>query len=127
MFKRISAAFDILGDPEKRQKYDAGEIDASGRETGGYGDFGSGGARRYKTSENFGEFGDIFSDFFGRTGQGSGTGRRLQHARDGLSLPSRDRLPRSRERRQEARAAAQRARRSTSRCPQASCRARFSG
>lgn len=75
-FKRISAAFDILGDPEKRQRYDAGEIDASGRETGGgmYGDFGSGGGRRYKTSDNFGEFGDIFSDFFGRTGQGSGTG-----------------------------------------------------
>jgi DnaJ-class molecular chaperone len=73
-FKRVSAAFDILGDPDKRQKYDAGEIDASGRETGGfYGDFGGAG-RRYKTSDNFGEFGDIFSDFFGRTGQGGGTG-----------------------------------------------------
>jgi len=31
-FKRVSAAFDILGDPEKRKKFDAGEIDADGRE-----------------------------------------------------------------------------------------------
>ncbi|WP_174300142.1 DnaJ C-terminal domain-containing protein [Caulobacter sp. S45] len=31
-FKRISAAFDIVGDPEKRAKYDRGEIDADGRE-----------------------------------------------------------------------------------------------
>src|SRR5688572_15707538 len=58
-FKQISAAFDILGDPDKRKKYDAGEIDASGRETPGgfYGDARGG---RYKTSENFGEFSDIF-------------------------------------------------------------------
>ena len=27
-FKRVSAAFDILGDPDKRKKFDAGEIDA---------------------------------------------------------------------------------------------------
>ena len=31
-FKRVSAAFDIVGDPEKRAKYDRGEIDADGRE-----------------------------------------------------------------------------------------------
>jgi DnaJ-class molecular chaperone len=31
-FKRVSAAFDILGDPEKRAKFDRGEIDADGRE-----------------------------------------------------------------------------------------------
>src|SRR5919199_4039263 len=42
-FKKVSAAFDILGDPEKKAKYDRGEIDADGRETmrgfggGGYG------------------------------------------------------------------------------------------
>lgn len=31
-FKRITAAFDLLGDKEKRAKYDRGEIDADGRE-----------------------------------------------------------------------------------------------
>jgi DnaJ-class molecular chaperone len=34
-FKRVSAAFDILGDVDKRKKFDAGEIDADGRETRG--------------------------------------------------------------------------------------------
>ena len=32
-FKRVSAAFDILGDVQKRKKFDAGEIDADGRES----------------------------------------------------------------------------------------------
>lgn len=32
-FKRISAAFDLLGDEDKRKKFDRGEIDADGRET----------------------------------------------------------------------------------------------
>ena len=31
-FKRVTAAFDILGDAEKRKKFDAGQIDAEGNE-----------------------------------------------------------------------------------------------
>jgi DnaJ-class molecular chaperone len=31
-FKRVSGAFDLLGDPDKRKKFDRGEIDADGRE-----------------------------------------------------------------------------------------------
>ncbi|MDE2363294.1 MAG: J domain-containing protein [Hyphomicrobiales bacterium] len=31
-FKELSAAYDIVGDPDKRRKYDSGEIDASGAE-----------------------------------------------------------------------------------------------
>ncbi len=70
-FKQISAAFDILGDPDKRKRYDTGQIDASGRETGGF----HGGGYHYRPSENFGDFGDIFGDFFGRGGQGPQGGR----------------------------------------------------
>lgn len=68
-FKHISAAFDILGDPDKRKRYDSGEIDGGGRDTG------AGGGYRYRPSENFGDFGDIFGDFFGRTGPAGGHGR----------------------------------------------------
>src|SRR4026209_767208 len=32
-FKKVPAAYDILGDAEKRGRYDRGEIDASGQET----------------------------------------------------------------------------------------------
>ncbi|RZJ46611.1 MAG: J domain-containing protein, partial [Brevundimonas sp.] len=31
-FKRVTAAFDIVGDKDKRTKFDRGEIDADGRE-----------------------------------------------------------------------------------------------
>ena len=31
-FKRVTAAFDLLGDPEKRARFDRGEIDGEGRE-----------------------------------------------------------------------------------------------
>ena len=40
-FKRVTAAFDLLGDPEKRAKYDAGQLDADGNEQ--YRGFGGGG------------------------------------------------------------------------------------
>lgn len=50
-FKRVTAAFDLLGDAEKRKKFDRGEIDADGREqfrgfgggAGPQGGFGRGG------------------------------------------------------------------------------------
>jgi len=70
-FKQVSAAFDILGDAEKRRKFDAGEIDADGREVfrgfgGGPGQGGpfGGGAGGFDSSD----FSDILGEMFGRRG-----------------------------------------------------------
>jgi DnaJ-class molecular chaperone len=91
-FKRVSAAFDILGDPEKKKKFDRGEIDADGRETfRGFGGGGGGGrgpwgdvppggfggqARRgpYQSESFEGvDLGDILGEMFGG-GRGGGRG-----------------------------------------------------
>jgi DnaJ-class molecular chaperone len=73
-FKRASSAFDILGDPDKRKKFDAGEIDADGRETmrgfsghpfgqGGH-PFGQGGDPRAAGFENV-DLDEILGGIFG--------------------------------------------------------------
>ena len=84
-FKEISCAYDILGDKEKRKKYDNNEIDADGKPTGfgaGFGGAGSDGYRTYTyTGDNpFGSAGgfdfssifgdDIFSQFTGSRNSG---------------------------------------------------------
>lgn len=83
-FKRVSAAFDILGDPEKKKKFDAGEIDADGRETmrgfgGGGGPFGGQGGfsqgwspGRAEGFDNI-DISDLFGDILGR-GRNGGAG-----------------------------------------------------
>lgn len=72
-FKRASAAYELLGDADKRAKFDRGEIDASGepRRTYAHGAGGPfGGGRTWRNSgargpaDDFG-FGDVFSDLFG--------------------------------------------------------------
>jgi len=73
-FKRISAAFAILGDPDKRKRYDAGEIDESGQERAPhqyYREYADGaGGYQYHSRGGFDDFGDIFGDIFGRAGRG---------------------------------------------------------
>ncbi len=76
-FKKITAANEILGDPQKRRQYDAGEIDAKGepRRPQWRPGSGPGGARTRTYSGGADDFNlsDIFSDVFGQ-GQGMGQG-----------------------------------------------------
>lgn len=62
-FKEVSAAFNILGDAEKRKRFDRGEIDAGGQERAGQSFHreyaGAGGA-----FDQRGGFSDIFGDIF---------------------------------------------------------------
>lgn len=78
-FKQISAAFDLLGDEDKRKKFDAGEIDADGRESArGFagGPFGAGGGFRGGGAQEFegADLGDILGEMFGQRSGGGGRG-----------------------------------------------------
>jgi DnaJ-class molecular chaperone len=80
-FKAITAAYDILGDPEKRKRFDSGEIDASGAETHRrfYREYAEGaGEQPYYSSAGFEDLGDMFSDLFGQGRRGAGGGIRMQ-------------------------------------------------
>ena len=75
-FKEVAAAYDLLGDPEKRGRFDRGEIDASGAERPReryYRDFHAEGAQDhpYSTSGGFADFmesDDVLSEILGRGG-----------------------------------------------------------
>src|SRR4051794_6591389 len=65
-FKEISEAYDVLGDEDKRKKYDRGGMFAGGNP------FGGGSAGGGATATDFGSFSDILSGIF-NTGGGRGT------------------------------------------------------
>lgn len=72
-FKEVTAAYDILGDKDKRAKYDAGQIDAEGKERAYGHDFSGGrgpqGASHYEfTGSPEDLFQEIFGGGFGRGG-----------------------------------------------------------
>jgi len=94
-FKDVSVAYDLLNDPDKRARFDRGEIDASGNERPRqqyYRDFADqGGWSAYTSNAGFSDFGeyagteDILSEIFGRAGR-AGRRRRGQDVHYHLDL-----------------------------------------
>jgi DnaJ-class molecular chaperone len=100
-FQEISAAYDVIGDKDKRAKFDSGEIDASGNPRGfdprAYGQqargnpFGGGGDREFHFSWGQGEeqpgfsAEDIFAEILG--GRRSGAGGRAPRSARGEDFP----------------------------------------
>jgi len=74
-FKEISAAYDVLGDKEKRKEYDeVRQMVASGVGPGGFGGFGPGAGgdgRTFTFEGDIGGLGDIFGNLFGGGGRRS--------------------------------------------------------
>lgn len=81
-FKKVSAAYAVIGDADQRARFDRGEIDASGAEKPPEQEFyrqyaGGDQGRRYQSSagfEDMGDMGDVFADLFGRRGAGGPRG-----------------------------------------------------
>ena len=84
-FKKVTAAYDILSDPDKRGRYDRGEIDASGQERPQqrfYREYAEDpGATRFYTREGFSDeegLRDLFEGLFGARGGPGGAGVRMR-------------------------------------------------
>jgi DnaJ-class molecular chaperone len=91
-FKQINAANDILSDPEKRARFDRGEIDASGNETPRgptWRDFAeAAGREKYRAQSSFfpDDLSDILGAAFGARGGAGGAGFAMRGADAQYSL-----------------------------------------
>jgi DnaJ-class molecular chaperone len=89
-FKSINAAFDVLGDADKREKYDRGEIDSDGRETGfGRGGFGGGASNGAAGRYEGADFDDILSQMFGGGGPFGSMGGAAKSTARGVDVRAR--------------------------------------
>src|SRR5689334_22146342 len=90
-FKAVSAAHDILSDPEKRARYDRGEIDESGAERPRYSYRPHAEGAQGRKYQPQGEMDiDDLDDLFAMFGRGGGA-RRAGRAGEGFSMPGPDR------------------------------------
>jgi DnaJ-class molecular chaperone len=106
-FGKVTAAYDLLSDKDKRAKFDRGEIDADGNPVApfGFGGGRGGGGGSYRPTGSSGfdfgtdasDFGDIFEGLFGRGGGAggftSGLGRRSGPPPRGADMAYRLRVP----------------------------------
>ena len=74
-FSKVTAAYDLLSDADKRARFDRGEIDGDGNPASPFG-FGGGGNARTGAGgfQQSADFGDIFEGLFGGRGGGFGGG-----------------------------------------------------
>jgi len=88
-FKEVSAAYDVVGDADKRKEYDeVRRMVASGVGPGGFGGFGpggGGGGQSFRFDGDIGDLGGLFGNLFGG-GAGGRRGRRATGPQRGQDL-----------------------------------------
>ncbi len=92
-FARVTAAYDLLGDKDKRARFDRGEIDGQGNPTNPFAGGRPGGAGGFRGAQGGGfagamdgDLGDIFEGLFGGSARGGGFGGRAAPPAKGANV-----------------------------------------